>query len=72
MEAEGSAQITSTGKGCVTVTLSSVRLSILPCKKYYTFCVPVALVIQHAMRMRRYYAVICGLSGSTIFFHIVS
>jgi len=29
-------------------------------------CVSVALVIQHAMRMR--YVVVCGLSGSTIFF----
>jgi len=29
----------------------------------------VALVIQHAMRMR--HIVICGLSGSTIFIHII-
>jgi hypothetical protein len=29
----------------------------------------VALGIQHAMRMRD--TVICGLSGSTIFFHII-
>ena len=29
----------------------------------------VALVIQHAKRMRR--IVVCGLSGSTIFLHIV-
>jgi hypothetical protein len=30
----------------------------------------VALGIQHAMHMRR--IVICGLSGSTIFFHSIS
>jgi len=30
----------------------------------------VDLVIQHAMRMRR--IVICGLYGTTIFFHIIS
>ena len=33
-------------------------------------CVIVALVIQHAMRMRR--IVIFGLPGSTIFFHVIS
>ena len=36
----------------------------------YSGCVFVALIIQHAMRMRR--IVICGLSGSKIFFHIIS
>jgi len=35
-----------------------------------TECVFVALGIQHSMRMS--YMVICGLPGSTIFFHIVS
>jgi len=40
--------------------------------KYYIFqeCVSVALGIQHAKRM--HYTAICGLSCSTIFFHIIS
>ena len=36
----------------------------------YVESVSVALLIQHAMRVR--YIVIGGLSGSTIFFHIIS
>jgi hypothetical protein len=36
----------------------------------YSECVLVALVIQHAMRMRL--IVICGLPRSIIFFHIIS
>jgi len=35
----------------------------------YSLCVSVALVIQHAMRMR--HIVICGLPRSTIFSHII-
>jgi hypothetical protein len=58
------------------LTLRCVRLSIFFAEKQvsitYSEHVSVALVIQHAMRMRRYYAVICGLSGSLIFFHIIS
>ena len=36
----------------------------------YSECVSVALGIQHALLVR--HTVICGLSGTTIFFHIVS
>jgi len=35
-----------------------------------TECVFVTLVIQRAVRLRHF--VICGLSGSTIFLHIIS
>jgi len=36
----------------------------------YSECALLALGIQHKMPMRR--IVICGLSGSTIFFHVIS
>ena len=36
----------------------------------YSECVCIALIIQHAQRVR--HIVICGLSGSTIFSHIIS
>jgi hypothetical protein len=35
----------------------------------YSECVFVALVVQHTMRKR--HIVICGLSGSATFFHVV-
>jgi len=36
----------------------------------YSECVLLALLIQHVMGMR--HIVICGLTGSTTFFHITS
>jgi hypothetical protein len=38
----------------------------------YSECVSVALVVHHAIRRRRIYIVICGLSVCTILFHIIS
>jgi hypothetical protein len=54
------------GQCTYNVTLRSakaINTSITHCE-----CVILALVIQHAMRMRR--IVVCGLPRSTTFFHI--
>jgi hypothetical protein len=56
----------------VYVTLRRVRATIVGLKAIsiiYSECVSVALLIQHAMRMR--HIAICSLSGSTSFFHII-
>jgi hypothetical protein len=62
------------GRKCTcNVTLKRVRATIFGVKKQcvtYSECLPVALGTQHGMRMRR--IVIYALSGSTIFFHIIS
>ena len=43
--------------------------TIVAMEKQYSECVSVALVIQHAVRMRRItHIFICGVSGTTIFF----
>ena len=56
------------------VTLRRVRVTTVAVEKIisniYAECALVALGIKHAMRVRRIF--ICGLSGSTAFFHLIS
>jgi hypothetical protein len=62
-----------TGEAMNVPTLTHVRLTIFAVEKtnvLYIMRLFVALGIQHEMRMR--HIVICGLSGSTIFSHIIS
>jgi hypothetical protein len=58
---------------CINIIFRYVRLTIVAVEKQqvlHILSVSVALVIQHAIRMRR--IVIRGLSGFTIFFHNIS
>ena len=52
----------------------SVTTFALEIRKYYMFGVfSGAVVLQHAIRMHvPYYTVICGVSSSTTFFHVIS
>jgi len=52
---------------CVRATNFAVEKAVSNTYSEYVF---VALGIQHAMRIR--HIVICGLSGSTTFFNIIS
>jgi hypothetical protein len=62
-----------------TVTLSLLRINIVAVEKLYTLhivsaCYIFSLVIRHANHIfsAPYYIVICGPSGCTVFFHIIS
>ena len=56
----------------INVTMRCVHANIFAVKNniYYVVCVSAALGIQHAMHI--HHIVSCGLSGSTIFFSIIS
>jgi hypothetical protein len=58
------------------VTQRHLRLTIVALEKSgsvtYSECVSVALCIQHVNAHAPYYIVICGLSGSTVFLHIIT
>jgi hypothetical protein len=53
-----------------SVTLRRVRAAINAVENTYSECVCVALVFQYALRMR--HIVIFGMSGYTIFVHVMS
>jgi hypothetical protein len=52
----------------VSITIETVEEKL---STTYSECVSVALVIQHAKRMRSI-TLSCDMSGSTIIFHIIS
>ena len=67
------------GNVCINVTLRRVPETVFAIEKQHVLHilsewirVCVALVIQQAKLMRRYYIIICDLSSPTIFFHIIS
>jgi hypothetical protein len=59
----------------VSVTYGRIRVTIVAVEKQnvftYSECVSVALVIQHAVHIRRI-IVVSGLPGSTLLLHIIS
>jgi len=64
----------NTGNVCTNVNTEVHSCNHCCCRKAvsitYSACASVAQVIQHAKHMR--HIVICGLSCSTVFFHIIS
>jgi hypothetical protein len=58
---------------CHNVTFRRVRATTVALEKQYCIfrvCVLLALGIRHAMRTR--HIAVCGLTGFTLFFHIIS
>jgi hypothetical protein len=67
--------LNKTDGGRIAEHWSTFTLLLLQCKssKYYIFWVCVCSISCHARKSHaQYHIVICGLSGLTIFFHIIS
>ena len=63
--------LNKSGRVRINVTTRRVRVTTIvgnARSNTYSGCVSVALVIQHAIALKPYYNVICGLSESTAFF----
>jgi len=68
-------KLNKAGKARITVHCGAFvqPLLQLKCNKYYIFWVPVCGPRYTASKAHEpYYIVVCGMSGSAIFFHIIS